>query len=36
MHEEQVSIEGPIHIYSSRQIAPWDFHGQGQLEFTIE
>jgi len=36
MLEEQLSIEGHIHIYSSWQITPWDFHSQGQLEFTIE
>jgi len=33
---EKISTVGPIHIYCSQQISPHDFHGQVQLEFTIE
>ena len=36
MPGEETSADGPIHIYSSQQISPYDSHGQVQLEITIE
>jgi len=33
---EEISTEGPIHIYFSEQFNPFDLHCKVQLEFTIE
>jgi len=33
---EEISTDGPINIYSSEQFNPNDFHGEVQLEVTIE
>jgi len=33
---EEISSEGPIHIYFSKQFSPLDSHGKGQLVLTIE
>jgi len=33
---EEISTIGPIHIYYPLQIKIHDFHGQDQLEVTIE
>jgi len=36
MLDEEISTEGPIHIYWSEPFNPFQFHGKVQLEFTIE
>ena len=37
MPEDDISTEGPTHIYCSVQLNILDFHGKGQgLEFTIK